>query len=86
MTKQLSQISKITSFFVLVLASHIYKKGFVNFIPCSPGEADTEHFQNSWASVWVKMATVWTCFFIYVWTLVAPLVLGRCREFDYADD
>ena len=56
------------------------------FFLFSPGEADTEHFQNSWASVWVKMATVWTCFGVYVWTLIAPLVLGSCREFDYADD
>ena len=53
---------------------------------CSPGRADSEHFQNSWASVWVKMATVWLCFGVYVWTLVAPLVLGNCRDFDYADN
>lgn len=52
----------------------------------NPGSADTEHFQNSWASVWVKMATVWLCFGVYVWTLVAPLVLGNCRDFDYVDN
>lgn len=51
-----------------------------------PGNADSEQFQNTWASVWVKMGTVWACFGVYVWTLVAPLVLGNCRDFDYAGD
>ena len=54
--------------------------------PSSPGEADSEHFQNTWASVWVKMSTVWLCFAVYVWTLVAPLVLGKCRDFDYVQE
>ncbi|CAI8052667.1 Serine incorporator 3 [Geodia barretti] len=47
-----------------------------------PGEVDSDHFQNSWASVWVKMATVWICFGVYEWTLLAPLVLAKCRKFE----
>ena len=50
---------------------------------CSPGNADSEHFKRSMASVWVKMATVWLCFVIYLWTLLAPLILGNCRDFEY---
>jgi hypothetical protein len=51
-----------------------------------PGSANSERFQNTWASVWVKMATVWASFGVYVWTLIAPLVLGSCRDFEYADN
>ena len=54
-------------------------------ISCSPGDADTEHFQNTWASTGVKIGSAWLCFIVYLWTLLAPLVLGSCRDFDYAD-
>ena len=53
---------------------------------CSPGNANSEHFENTMASVWVKMATVWLCFAIYLWTLLAPLILGNCRDFGYESD
>ena len=53
---------------------------------CSPGNANSEHFENTMASVWVKMATVWLCFAIYLWTLLAPLILGNCRDFGYDSD
>ena len=53
---------------------------------CSPGNANSEHFENTMASVWVKMATVWLCFAIYFWTLLAPLILGSCRDFGYDSD
>lgn len=51
-----------------------------------PGNADTAHFQNTWASTGVKIGSAWLCFAIYLWTLLAPLVLGTCRDFDYADN
>ena len=56
---------------------------WVCFAPHSPGNANTESFQNTWASTWVKMATSWVCFAVYLWTLLAPLVLGTCRDFGY---
>ena len=55
----------------------------LHLLLCSPGNADSEHFENTMASVWVKMTTVWLCFAIYTWTLVAPLILGNCRDFGY---
>lgn len=35
---------------------------------------------NSWASAWVKMASQWLCAVLYLWSLVAHLVL-RDRSF-----
>lgn len=49
----------------------------------SPGGADTDHFRNTWAATWVQMSSAWLCFGVYLWTLLAPLVLGSCRDFDY---
>ena len=49
----------------------------------SPGNADSGRFENTWASVWVKMATAWLSYAIYLWTLLAPLILGNCRDFGY---
>lgn len=61
---------------------------FFYFFPFkhSPGNAESEHFQNTWASTGVKIGSAWFCFLVYLWTLIAPLVLGSCRDFDYADD
>eukprot|EP00731_Ephydatia_muelleri_P016703 Em0009g1127a len=50
-----------------------------------PGSANSERFLNTWASVWVKMATVWISYAMFLWTLVAPLVLF-CRDFGYDGD
>lgn len=36
---------------------------------------------SSEASFWVKMASSWVCFALYIWTLVAPIVLPD-RDFD----
>lgn len=49
----------------------------------NPGDADNENFQNTWASVWVKVSSMWVCYAIYLWTLLAPIILGRWRDFDY---
>lgn len=51
--------------------------------PHSPGAANTEHFRSTWAATWVQVVSAWLCFAVYLWTLLAPLVLGRCRDFDY---
>jgi len=52
----------------------------------SPGEANTERFGNTWASVAVKMVSAYLCYALYIWTMVAPLLLGRWRDFGYADE
>lgn len=37
---------------------------------------------SKWPSVWVKISSSWICISLYVWTLVAPLVLTN-RDFDW---
>lgn len=39
---------------------------------------------SKWPSVWVKISSSWICISLYVWTLVAPLVLTN-RDFDWWD-
>ncbi|KAF6089301.1 serine incorporator 3 [Phyllostomus discolor] len=44
---------------------------------------DTE-FQkvtSKWPAVWVKISSSWVCLFLYVWTLVAPLIITS-RDFS----
>jgi len=45
-----------------------------------PQGADFTNLQQNWATVWVKMSSSWICFAIYIWTLIAPVVLPD-REF-----
>ncbi|XP_064391329.1 serine incorporator 2-like isoform X2 [Halichondria panicea] len=70
--------------FLMMLAVLYFMMQLTNW--GDPGNADTEHFQNTWASTGVKIASAWLCFIIYLWTLIAPLVLGSCRDFDYAEE
>ncbi|XP_019851028.1 PREDICTED: serine incorporator 1-like isoform X2 [Amphimedon queenslandica] len=51
----------------------------------NPGIAESDRFQNTWASVWIKMSSAWLCFVVYLWTLLAPLIL-RNRDFGYGAD
>ncbi|XP_013378734.1 serine incorporator 5 [Lingula anatina] len=37
-----------------------------------PEDADINSFGFNWSSVWVKMASSWTCVIIYVWTMFLP--------------
>ncbi|XP_012866167.1 PREDICTED: serine incorporator 3 [Dipodomys ordii] len=40
--------------------------------------ANFQRVTSEWPAVWVKMGSSWACLLLYVWTLVAPLVLtGR---------
>jgi uncharacterized membrane protein len=50
-----------------------------------PEVASSEAFGNTWASVAVKMFSNYLCYAVYVWTMIAPLVLF-CRDFGYTDD
>lgn len=67
--------------FLMMLAILYFMMQLTNW--GNPTEANTEAFQHTWASTWVKMSTSWVCFGVYLWTLLAPLVLGNCRDFGY---
>jgi len=41
----------------------------------SPKGSDFKTLTSSMATVWVKMASSWACFAIFVWTLIAPVLL-----------
>eukprot|EP00069_Balaena_mysticetus_P014817 bmy_08769T0 len=41
-------------------------------------DANFQTMTSKWPAVWVKISSSWVCLLLYVWTLVAPLVLtGR---------
>ncbi|XP_062517363.1 probable serine incorporator [Corticium candelabrum] len=42
---------------------------------------DLTKFDHNWPSVWVKISSSWACLGLYVWTLIAPLVLPD-RDFS----
>lgn len=44
-------------------------------------DATYETMTSKWPSVWVKISSSWIGIVLYVWTLVAPLVLTN-RDFD----
>lgn len=67
--------------FVMTIAILYFMMQLTNW--GDPGDANSEHFQNTWASTWVKMASSWLCFGVYLWTLLAPLILSKCRDFGY---
>lgn len=48
----------------------------------SPGaDQGIESISSNWAAVWVKIISAWLCFIVYMWTLVAPVVLPD-RDFS----
>ena len=51
----------------------------------NPVIASSESFGNTWASVAVKMGSAYLCYAVYIWTMIAPLVLV-CRDFGYTDE
>ncbi|XP_056419570.1 serine incorporator 1-like [Hyla sarda] len=64
--------------FMLFLASLYIMMTLTNWY--SP-DSSYETMTSKWPSVWVKISSSWVCIVLYVWTLVAPLVLTN-REFD----
>uniref|UniRef100_A0AAR2LR56 Serine incorporator 1 n=1 Tax=Pygocentrus nattereri TaxID=42514 RepID=A0AAR2LR56_PYGNA len=64
--------------FMLFLASLYIMMTLTNWY--SP-DSNYEMMTSKWPSVWVKISSSWICISLYVWTLVAPLVLTN-RDFD----
>lgn len=40
----------------------------------SPEGSDFQTLTSNMATVWVKMASSWACFIIFIWTLIAPII------------
>ncbi|KAG8123886.1 hypothetical protein E2320_019246 [Naja naja] len=64
--------------FMLFLASLYIMMTLTNWYSPDPASAQ---MTSKWPSVWVKISSSWIGIILYVWTLVAPLVLTN-REFD----
>ncbi|KAG8588561.1 hypothetical protein GDO81_006027 [Engystomops pustulosus] len=58
--------------------------GLVIFILCTlfirPGTSDAS-LSSPWSAVWVKISSSWVGLLLYLWTLVAPLILSN-RDFN----
>ena len=48
----------------------------------SPGNDIRESISGNMSAVWVKIVSSWLCAGIYIWTLVAPVLLPD-REFSF---
>ena len=70
---------------MLLFEPHPHFNADVAISPEKRDDNESENFENTWASVWVKIVSSWLCYAVYVWTLFAPLVLGRWRDFDYGE-
>ncbi|NXL85603.1 SERC3 protein, partial [Alectura lathami] len=64
--------------FMLFLASLYIMMTLTNWY--SP-DADFKTMTSKWPAVWVKITSSWVCLLLYLWTLVAPLVLTD-RDFS----
>ncbi|XP_066428672.1 serine incorporator 2 [Eleutherodactylus coqui] len=64
--------------FCLFLASLYIMMNLTNWY--LPGSSDAS-FTSPWSAVWVKISSSWVGLFLYLWTLVAPLILPD-REFN----
>ena len=73
--------SKSLSFSCCKKLIHTYITNF--YFVCRPHSAGDGLIvlSNSQPAMWVKIASSWVCILIYVWTLLAPIILSG-REFD----
>nr|XP_033818983.1 serine incorporator 3 isoform X2 [Geotrypetes seraphini] len=44
-------------------------------------DADLKTITSTWPAVWVKISSSWVCLLLYVWTMVAPIILSN-RDFS----
>ena len=52
----------------------------------SQGEGAKYQTEVSIAAVWVKIVSQWFTFAVFIWCLLAPKILGRCRSFRDDED
>ncbi|XP_015685250.1 serine incorporator 3 [Protobothrops mucrosquamatus] len=64
--------------FMLTLASLYIMMTLTNWY--SP-DAETKTLKSKWPAVWVKISSSWVCLLLYIWTLMAPLILTN-RDFS----
>ncbi|XP_059836540.1 serine incorporator 1-like [Hypanus sabinus] len=64
--------------FMLFLASLYIMMTLTNWY--SP-DADYKTITSKWPSVWVKISSSWICLLLYLWTMLAPLILSN-RDFE----
>ncbi|XP_004687460.1 PREDICTED: serine incorporator 3 [Condylura cristata] len=76
--KEAVQYSYSLFHFMLCLASLYIMMTLTNWY--SP-DAQFQSMTSKWPAVWVKISSSWVCLLLYVWTLVAPLVLTN-RDFS----
>jgi hypothetical protein len=60
----------LASLYVMMTLTHWYKPS-----------SDLHSLNANQPSMWIKISSSWVCVLIYLWTLVAPLILTN-REFD----
>ncbi|KAL7985537.1 hypothetical protein Chor_004107 [Crotalus horridus] len=64
--------------FMLTLASLYIMMTLTNWY--SP-DAETKTLKSKWPAVWVKISSSWVCLLLYIWTLMAPMILTN-RDFS----
>ncbi|XP_048386041.1 serine incorporator 1-like isoform X2 [Stegostoma tigrinum] len=65
--------------FILFLASMYVMMTLTNWHSHSP---DFKSISSTWIAVWMKIASSWVCSTLYIWILVAPLVLAKQGDFE----
>lgn len=65
--------------FILFLASMYVMMTLTNWHSHRP---DFKSISSSWIAVWMKITSSWVCSSLYIWTLLAPLVLSKQEDFE----
>ncbi|XP_051879228.1 serine incorporator 1-like [Pristis pectinata] len=65
--------------FILFLAAMYVMMTLTNWHSHRP---DFKSISSSWIAVWMKIASSWVCSSLYIWTLLAPLVLSKQEDFE----
>lgn len=67
------------SYFIFALGTLYLMMTLTNWY--TPTES-YKHFGESTSSLWIKMSSSWICALLYLWTLLAPILLGEWRDFS----
>ena len=64
----------LATLFIMMTLTNWYSPGKLN--------VSIDTISANMSAVWVKIISAWLCFAIYMWTLVAPVVL-QDRDFSF---